>query len=327
MFRNFWLFLAALVLLATAADARLQARLDRLASTAEGKVGIVFLDLKTSREVSVNGNQLFPAASVAKLPVMAAAFHLADSGRLDLQQRIKFRESDKLEGAGVLRWMKAGQEYTLWNLIRLMITLSDNTATRLVVNAIGLPAIEAYMKSSGLAQTRINDPTMLVEPPATDNNLTTASDMARQLALIHNCRGFSQKSAKQMIAWLNYQRYRWGIWRGVPPGTYVANKTGQLEGILNDAGIVYTKKGTYVLSIFTWGFKRPRIARQLINDISRVVYEEYTGEKVTKHDPRSTKHKRIIKKRSRRRPSAKSRPRSGRRGAVSGRKSPASPRR
>ena len=307
-------------LYAASALADLQQKLERLAATTEGQVSIAFLDLKSSQEVSVNGDQPLPAASVAKVPVMCAAFHLADSGKLDLQRRLKFRESDKLEGAGVLRWMKAGQEYTLWNLVRLMITLSDNSATRLVVNTVGLPAIESYIKSSGLKQTRVIDPTMLVEPPALNNNLTSASDMARQLVLIHNCRGFSKTSAKQMIAWLNYQRYRWGIWRGVPPGTYVANKTGHLDGVLNDVGLVYTKKGTYALAVLTAGFKNNSHARQLINDISRTVYEEYTGERVARPEAKGQRPK-VIKRKLSRRPSAKSKRRSGRSGRPSYHKS------
>jgi beta-lactamase class A len=308
------LVIALVVCLATAASANLQTKLERLAATSEGKVSITFIDLRSSREASVNGNLALPAASVGKVPVMCAAFHLADSGKLNLQKRIVFKERDKLEGAGVLRWMRSGQEYTLWNLMRLMITLSDNTATRLVVNSVGLPTIEAYMREIGLKNTRIIDPTMLVEPPAADNNLTSTDDMARQLVLIHNCRGFSKKSAKQMIAWLNYQRYRWGIWRGVPPGTYVADKTGHLTGILNDVGLVYTRKGTYALAILTSGFKNKSHARRLINDISRVVYEDYTGEKVTS-------------KKLSRRPSVQSPRRSGRSGLVSGHKSHSSPRR
>ncbi len=311
MFRIFFVLPAILIWLSAAATADLQAKLVRLAATSEGKVGIIFIDLKGSREASANGRQLFPAASVAKVPVMAAAFHLSDAGKLDLQQRIRFRESDKLEGAGVLRWMKAGQEYTLWNLLRLMITLSDNTATKLAIDTIGLPVINGYIKTIGLNNTQIIDPTMLVEPPAANNNLTSPDDMARLLVRIYNCRGFSKTSSKQMIAWMNYQRYRWGIWRGVPPGTYVADKTGNLDGILNDVGIVYTRKGNYVLSIFTQGFKKTRNARLLINEISRVVYEEYTGEKVVQ----------VTKPKLSRRPSVKSKRRSGRRGAVSYRKS------
>jgi len=260
----------------------LAAKLNRLASTSEARVGITFVDLKTGQKISINGSQPFPTASVIKVAVALAAFHFSDSGKLDLNQRVLFQESDKLGGAGVLRWMKAGREYSLWNLLRLMITLSDNTATRLAINAIGLENINAYIQQMGLKITIIKDSTMLVEPPDSHTNFSTPDEMAQILWMIYHHRGLSQKSSKQLIAWMNYQRYRWGIWRGLPPGTYVANKTGHLEGITNDAGIICTKKGNYILSIFTWGFKKTRTARRLINEISRVVYEDYTGEKVVR---------------------------------------------
>jgi beta-lactamase class A len=321
MFKNFLSLLFAAILFSGLAQAELSTEFLRLISTAEGKVGIAFIDLKGTREVRVNGDNLFPAASVAKVPVMAAAYHLADSGKLDLGQKILFIEGDKLGGSGVLQWMKGGVEYTLWNLIRLMIVLSDNTATKLVVDNVGLPAINDYLKGIGLKNTVIVDPTMLKEPPASDINRTTPLDMARLMVKIQKAEGFSPKSRKEMLAFMRNQRYRWGIWRGVPPGTVVANKTGNLEGILNDVGIIYTKKGNYVLSIFTWGFKKQRQARLLINEISRVTYEEYTGEKVERAIKAKkairTKRQKVIKRKLRRRPSAKLRRRSGRRGSVS----------
>jgi beta-lactamase class A len=275
----------------------LSEKLQKLIATQEARVAVTVIDLKSERQISFNGSTPLPAASVVKLPVMAAAFHLADQGNLDLQQRLTVLDSDKLEGAGVLRWMKAGQSYTLWNLIRLMITLSDNTATRLVVNALGMQELAAYLKGIGLAQTRISDPTMLVEPPADNNNLTSTDDMAKLLVQIYNRRGFSTKSAKQMIFWLNYQRYRWGIWRGVPSGTYVANKTGNLTGILNDVGLVYSPKGVYALAVMTEGFASNTRARLFINEVSRIVYEGYTGEKVLRAKPTATKKKKKITKR------------------------------
>jgi len=301
------------------AHADLATRVQRLTAPYGNKVGFTFIDLKSGRQLSVNGSREYPAASVAKVPVMACALHLSDLGQLNLKKKVLFRESDKLEGAGVLRWLPAGQEYTLWNLLRLMITLSDNTATRLAVNTVGTTEINSYVKELGLRQTRVIDPTMLVEPPATNNNLTTPDEMAKVVAAIYCRRGFTKGAAKQMITWMNYQRYRWGIWRGVPPGTYVANKTGQLEGILNDVGIVYTKKGDYILSIFTWGFPKVREARILINELSRAAYEEYTGKK--------TGQVKATKRKLSRRPSVKSRRLLGRSGRVSSHKLRSSPRR
>ena len=121
---------------------------------------------------------------------------------------------------------------------------------------------------------------MLVEPPAVENNLTSPLDMAILMQKIYLQEGFSLSADKEMISFMRNQRYHWGLWRGVSPGTVIANKTGNLEGILNDVGIVYTKKGDYILSVFTQGFKKQREARLIINNISKIAYEEFTGEKL-----------------------------------------------
>jgi len=287
-------------------------KLGRLISPYGERVGITFIDLATRGELSINGSREFPAASVAKVAVMAAAYHLADSSKLNLEQKVLFKESDKLEGSGVLRWMRAGRLYTLRNLIRLMIILSDNTATKMVIDTIGLPTINHYIRGINLSETIIGDPTMLRELPSPTINLTSPADMAHLLARIKSGKGFSKSSSAQMLSYMRKQRYRWGIWRGVPGGTAVADKTGNLEGVLNDVGIVYTKHGNYVLSIFTRDFAKKSEARKLINEISRVVYEEYTGEKV--------EQKTLTKRRLRHPPSGKSPPRLGRRGLVLNRK-------
>jgi beta-lactamase class A len=305
------------------ANSSLAQRLTKLCATYEAKVGVAFIDLRSGEEFAINGDQPFMAASVAKVPVMAAAFHLSDLGRYDLQQKLVFREEDKLGGSGILQWLRGGTAYTRWNLSRMMIVLSDNTATRLLVNDLGLPAVNGYIKTIGLRQTEIVDPTMLNEPPATELNLTTPLDMAHLFALIAKSQNFSAQAKKEMASFLKNQRYRWGIWRGVPAGVVVADKTGNVGGVLNDAGIVYTKHGNYVLSVFTIGFKKQHDARILINQVSRAAYEEFTGEKV--YDPKPVKRKLIrkkviIKRRSPRRPSAPSLRRKGRSGRALNRK-------
>lgn len=257
------------------------------------KVGYVFIDTNTGLGVQVNGTREFPAASVAKVAVMAAAYNLSYTGKLDLNQKVEYKECDRLGGSGVLQWMRCGTSYTLWNLIRLMIVLSDNSATKMVVDTIGMPQINGYLTSEALTKITITDPTMLVEPPSSEVNLTSPYDMAKLLSKIRNSQGFAPEDSKEMLKFMRNQKYRWGIWRGVPKGVVVADKTGNLEGILNDAGIVFTKKGEYVLSIFTWGAKKQREARLLINELSKITYEEYTGEKVIKKIKAKKKIKRI----------------------------------
>ena len=175
----------------------LAARLTALCASYETRVGVAFIDLRSGKEFSLNGAQPFMAASVAKVPVMAAAFHLSDLGRLDLQQKLVFREEDKLGGSGILQWMRGGTAYTRWNLARMMIVLSDNTATRLLVDDLGLPAVNGYINTIGLRQTAIVDPTMLNEPPATALNKTSPLDMAHLLAMIARSPGFFRPLQKR----------------------------------------------------------------------------------------------------------------------------------
>jgi beta-lactamase class A len=79
-----------------------------------------------------------------------------------------------------------------------------------------------------------------------------------------------------MLDYMRHQKYRWGLWRGVPPGIQIANKTGNLDGVLNDVGVIYSPAGNYILSVFTYGMKKKE-ARVLINNISAAVFESYTG--------------------------------------------------
>ncbi len=262
----------------TASLFRLNSALRPILKPYGDKVGICFIDLETGRELQINGNKAFPAASVAKVPVMTAAYHLAEQGRLDLNKLVVFEESDKLEGSGVLRWMKADRQYTLKNLIRLMIVLSDNTATKLVVEEVGYDNVNNYLAEQGLHKTEVVDKTMLNEPTSEAVNRTTPANMARLVGMIEKGGYFAKESSEKMLAYMHNQRYRWGIWQGVPRGVKIANKTGNLDGVLNDVGIVYSPAGNYILSVFTCGLEKEAEARELINKISKAVYETYTYE-------------------------------------------------
>jgi beta-lactamase class A len=256
---------------------KLDQRLHTMTAPFGEKVGLCFIDLANNHKIVINADQKFPAASVAKMPVMTAAYQLAQKRKIDLNKQIVFKEEDKIGGSGVLRWMKAGNIYSIRNLIRLMISISDNTATKLVVEQLGYSKINDSIKNLGLKGTKIVDKTMLNEPTDKNTNLTTPYDMAELCLLIKNSDLFSNESKKEMLAYMKNQYYRWGICRGVPRGIVIANKTGNHEGVLNDVGIIYSPAGNYVLSIFTFGIAKKRTARELINKISEIVYQTYTA--------------------------------------------------
>jgi beta-lactamase class A len=285
MFRKAYLLIALICVLANCTPAEfstaklltLDQELQKLIAPYGYKVGACFIDLESGGEIQINASKKFPAASVAKLPVLATVYHMAGSGKLNLDERIKFKERDKLPGSGVLQWMKPGNEYSVRNLARLMIVLSDNTATKMLVDQVSLDEINRYLQKLGLNDTRVVDSTLLREPPQEYVNLTTPEDMARLCALLQDPEYFDPKFSQEMLGYMHRQKYRWGIWKGVPKGVKIANKTGNLEGVLNDVGIVYSPAGKYILSVFTHGFSEKKNARELINKISETVYAAYTG--------------------------------------------------
>lgn len=260
---------------------KLQAGLRGIVDRYGERVGLTYVDVKSGRAVSINGDLAFPAASVIKLPIMAATFREAEDHKLSLEDRIAMTEDKKLPGSGVLQWLKPNT-YTIWNLTRMMISLSDNTATRLISDKLGLEKINSYCRSLNLKQTVLKDGTALVEPPSPETNYTSPRDMADLLIKIYHHDGFAEQSVKDMLAFMENQRYRWGICRPLPWRTKIANKTGNYDGVLNDVGIVFTPAGDYVLSIFTTGFPKKREAREIINAVSAYVYEAYQPGKIVK---------------------------------------------
>ncbi|MFA4904977.1 MAG: serine hydrolase [Candidatus Margulisiibacteriota bacterium] len=260
------------------------------------KVGLTLVDIKSGRSVSINGEVAFPAASVIKLPIMAATFKESEDHKISLEDRLAMTEDKKLPGSGVLQWLKPNT-YTIWNLTRMMISLSDNTATRLVSEKLGLDAINAYCRAVNLKQTVVKDGTALVEPPSPEANYTTPREMADLLIKIYSRDGFAEQSVKDMLAFLENQRYRWGICRPLPWRTKIANKTGNYDGVLNDVGIVFTPAGDYVLSVFTNGFPKKREAREIINAVSAYVYEAYQPGKIVKAKIKLKKKKRFRRSR------------------------------
>jgi beta-lactamase class A len=279
MRKKLWIICAVVIFCASHAFAALtdiEPRLQQFLAPYGDKVGVYFIDTKSSFEVGVNSDKRYPTASVGKVPVMVTAFHQAEMGRLMLEARLRLKEEDKLPGSGALQWMKPGQtSYSIRNLIRMMIVLSDNTATKIVIEQVGLEEINNYLQSLGLNGISIVDATMLNEPPAENINLSAPRDMARLLFFIKEDPTLTPTFKAEMLTYMRNQRYRWGIWKGVPPGVIVADKTGNVDKVLNDVGLVYSPAGNYVLSIFTCGFEKQRDAKKIINQISEIVYNAY----------------------------------------------------
>ena len=244
--------------------------IEQLVRAFDGEIGVFALDLGSRAEVALNADSRFPTASTIKTAVMVEAYHQAAEGKLSLDETLTVGDTDKVGGSGVLNGMSSGTSLKVRDLVHLMIVLSDNTATNLLVNKLGTSRIDARLVSYGLKDTKIFRPTFRDGKPDIFPELerefglgmATPREMAKLMALIAEGRAVNKEASASMLATLRRQQDRAMIPRLLPDGVQVGNKTGtdsekladskgRRGAIRADAAIVTGKGLNYVIAIFT----------------------------------------------------------------------------
>ncbi len=279
------------------------ARVKAIASSFKGEMGVFAKNLSTGDTIALNADTRFPTASVIKLAVLVEAFQQIADGTLALDTRVTLRDADKvgIGDSGTLNELHDGVELTVADLLNLMIVVSDNTATNLMVRRLGSARINARMERYGLASTKIFRPTFRDGHPDCCPELerefglgvSTPREMAVLMESIASGRAVSAGASRAMFDILRRQQDLNMIPRRLPldSGIVVANKTGTdaekqpdhsgVNGhIHNDVGIVRTPKATYVLSIFTrrgksqtWTADNEALVAGA--EVSRAIYEAW----------------------------------------------------
>src|SRR5262249_53144883 len=137
----------------------LQSRVEEAVRTLRGTMGVAARDLSTGEAVFVDADTPFPTASVIKVAVMVEVFHQMAEGRLKRDDTVTLEEAAKVDGSGLLQRMHAGLVLSVGDLLDLMMTVSDNTATNLLIARVGTASVDRRLASYGLTRTRLFRPT------------------------------------------------------------------------------------------------------------------------------------------------------------------------
>ncbi len=264
-------------------EALLRARIAQDTAT----VGVSFRDPGRGVEVGINSGVRFHAASTMKVPVLLELARRIDAGQIHWRDHLKVRNSfksivdgspfqlDPGEDSDSTLYQLEGQEVTVDRLARLMITRSSNLATNLIIERLDPRRVNATAHQLGadsIAVLRGVEDGKAFERGL--NNTTTSRDLAVQLEGIAASRTASRTSADSIRAILLAQEFNDGIPAGLPPGTPVAHKTGEITAIAHDAAIVYPpNRKPYILVVLTRGYAERSQASRLMADLSRIVYQ------------------------------------------------------
>src|SRR5262245_63450138 len=266
--------------------ARIQPKVLAKIGDFRGVLGLAVIDLRTGETMSVRGDEQFPTASIIILPFFVEVFHQMKFGRLHWQDPLVMIEADQVGGSGLLQHFSAPHQLTVGDAATLMISISDNTATNLLIDKVGIRAVNARMDTLGLPATELYAKVFLRARTSIDTAgsarwglvVTTPMEMATILARLYRGELVSDSASRRMLELLKLQQVRDRIPRLLPPGTSVAHKTGEVDDARNDCGLVYAPQREYVFCAFTrenqdrrWTLDNE--ATVLIAELSRLVYD------------------------------------------------------
>jgi beta-lactamase class A len=258
------LWIALLPSLLAAADPAQRQRLDSEVRAAivgfQGTVSLYAKNLDTGETFGIKQDARVRTASTIKLPIMAATFAAVAQGKVTWDDQSELREDDKISGSGILREFSPGIKIPLRDLVHLMIVVSDNTATNLVLDRITADYVNAEMDKLGLKQTRSLRKVLGKQPGGHSREglreefqrfglgVSTPFEMVALIEKIERGEVVSPEASRQMLEILGRQQFKDAIGRRLP-GIQVASKSGSLDKLRSDVGLVRSAGGRIAIAV------------------------------------------------------------------------------
>ena len=237
---------------------------DELISTAGGTFSVYIYDIKNNKEYGIHPQTVLTAASLNKIAILAALYHLAGNKEIDLEKIITLQKDDIQDyGTGSMRYDPPGTTYSIKTLARLMMEKSDNTAAYILASQIiGMDKIQEFINTWGLTQTS------MVE------NETSAKDMGILLIKMYKGEITTPPLTAEMLNFMEKTDFDDRLPAGLPSGVKIYHKTGDEIGKIHDVGIINLPKRPYFLGVLSSDMTDENKAKNIISEVSRTVFTE-----------------------------------------------------
>lgn len=249
-------------------------QLAAIAGGLDGVMGYVIVDIQSGERFERLAGETFPLASTIKLAILYEMFRQAEEGRLSLDEPRPLDRRHVVGGSGVLAELTA-PSMSLRDYAVLMIVLSDNSAANLLIDAVGMQNVTQRMSALGMPGLKLRRRMIDAEAALRgDENVGSPADVAKLLGIIHRGEGLRQESRDAIIAILRKAKPS-ALRDGVPSAVPVANKTGTLEGVAADAGIVYLADRPYIFVATTAYLKSNAAGQAAIRSASQAAFDYF----------------------------------------------------
>jgi beta-lactamase class A len=242
----------------------------------DGVMGVAIVDLTDGHKYLLHANDVYPQASSIKICVLAELYRQAQQGKLKLTDLYTVNAADLVQDSDIMGGLTPGvTQITLRDLATMMVAVSDNSATNVLIDRVGMDNVNAFLKAQGLRDTRLRRKMMDLKAAAEGReNVSTPNEMLNLLQALYRDEILNQEMTADFFKVLSTHKESW-IPRNLPDDLRIADKPGALEGVRNDSGVIFVDKRPYVLCVMTTYLHRERDGEEAISNISLAAWRMF----------------------------------------------------
>ena len=255
---------------------KLEANISDVDHGLDGVLGVAIVDLSSGQKFLLHGDDVFPQASSIKVAVLAELYRQAQAGKLKLTDLYTVQAADLVPDSPIMGGLTPGvTRITLRDLATMMVAVSDNSATNVLIDRVGMENVNALMDSLGLTHTRLRRKMMDLKAASEGReNISTPAEMMTLLADLYRGKVLNQEMTADFFVMLSTPKNGF-IPRDLPESLKIANKPGELEGVRNDSAVVFVENRPYVICVMTTYLHRERDGEEAIVKISAAAYRMF----------------------------------------------------
>src|ERR1700719_4654623 len=242
----------------------------------DGVMGVAIVDLADGHKYLLHANDVYPQASSIKICVLAELYRQAQQGKLKLTDMYTVNAADLVQDSDIMGGLTPGvTQITLRDLATMMVAVSDNSATNVLIDRVGMDNVNAFLSSQGLRDTRLRRKMMDLKAAGEGReNISTPSEMAKLLQALYQGKILNKEMTDDFFKVLTTHKDSW-IPRNLPDDLKIADKPGALEGVRNDSGVIFVDKRPYILCVMTTYLRRERDGEEAISNISLAAWRMF----------------------------------------------------
>jgi beta-lactamase class A len=242
----------------------------------DGVMGVAIVDLTDGHKYLLHANDVYPQASSIKICVLAELYRQAQQGKLKLTDLYTVNAADLVQDSDIMGGLTPGvTQITLRDLATMMVAVSDNSATNVLIDRVGMDNVNAFLKAQGLRDTRLRRKMMDLRAAAEGReNVSTPNEMLNLLQALYRGEILNKEMTDDFFKLLSTHKDSW-IPRHLPDDLKIADKPGALEGVRNDSGVIFVDKRPFVLCVMTTYLHRERDGEEAISNISLAAWRMF----------------------------------------------------